>query len=200
MIDTKERIIQASLELFLEQGFHATSMRDIAEKIDVAPGGLYNHFKEKDEIYQFIINKYHPWLLIPKIVKTAEGDTFDDFIKDASIKERKELQNNKKFMKLHFIEMVEFNGQHLPDLFLKAFNAMVEVLRKKQEQNPKVFKNQSITQLSRVFLGLFFSYMINDPEIMGSKNVQLPMVEFDYFNDIYLQGLISSALNNDEEK
>ena len=191
-METKERIIETSLALFLERGFHATSMRDIAEKIDIAPGGLYNHFKDKDQIYKAIINKYHPWLLIPKIVKTAKGNNLDEFVNDASKKEQKALSKNKNLIKLHFIELVEFNGEHLPQLFEKAFNEMVKVLKEKEKENPNVFNQQSITNLSRVLLGLFFSYMINDPLIMGSENIQPPGNAFDYFNDIYLQGMTST--------
>jgi AcrR family transcriptional regulator len=171
-------------------------MRDIAEKIDIAPGGLYNHFKDKDQIYKAIINKYHPWLLIPKIVKTAKGNDLDEFVSDASKKEQKALSKNKNLIKLHFIELVEFNGENLPQLFEKAFNEMVKALKEKEAEKPDVFKQQSITNLSRVLLGLFFSYMINDPLIMGSKNIQPPGNTFDYFNDIYLQGITSTFVKH----
>lgn len=198
-MDTKERLIEASLELILDKGFHATSMRDIADKLNMSQGGLYNHFKDKDEIYSAIINKYHPWLLIPKIVKKANGDTFDSFVQDAIKKEQKQLKKNEKIIRLHFIELVEFNGIHLPDIFENAFDLMVSVLQEKEKQNPDVFGQRSIPHLSRALLGLFFSYMINDPMIMGSEGMHSALNGFEYFNDIYLQGIISNFNSNSKE-
>jgi AcrR family transcriptional regulator len=44
-------ILDAARALFLEKGYHNTSIRNIAEKIDYSPGTLYLYFKEKDEIF-----------------------------------------------------------------------------------------------------------------------------------------------------
>jgi AcrR family transcriptional regulator len=189
---TKDKIISASLDLFLEKGYHASSMRDIAEKAGVVPGGLYNHFKEKEEIYQAVLNKFHPWLLIPKLVRTAKGENFDAFVRDISKKEQKELKKHEKFLKLHFIELVEFNGSHLPVIFEMAFNEMVTELSDMAERRPHIFEDRSIPQLSRALLGLFFSFMINDQLIIGSNEIQTTLKDFGYLNDIYLQGIISS--------
>ena len=52
---TRLAIEDAAIELFLEQGYHATSMRQIAEQAGLALGGIYNHFKSKDDIFQGII-------------------------------------------------------------------------------------------------------------------------------------------------
>lgn len=47
---TKERILQAALELFSEQGFTATSVRDIAARADMTHAGLLHHFANKDDL------------------------------------------------------------------------------------------------------------------------------------------------------
>lgn len=73
---------------------------------------------------------------------------------------------------------------------------MLLVLNEKERQTPELFAKQSIPQLSRALLGLFFSYMISNPMIMGKANANLPIDDFGYFNDIYLQGFIS----NDDQK
>lgn len=48
--DIKKRILEAAKELFLEKGFEATSMRNIAEKVEFSPTALYLYFKEKNNI------------------------------------------------------------------------------------------------------------------------------------------------------
>lgn len=48
--DTRQRIQDVALELFAEQGYEKTSLREIAESLDVTKAALYYHFKTKEEI------------------------------------------------------------------------------------------------------------------------------------------------------
>lgn len=48
--NTRQRIQDVALELFAEQGYEKTSLREIAERLDVTKAALYYHFKTKEEI------------------------------------------------------------------------------------------------------------------------------------------------------
>ena len=48
--DTRQDILNAALDLFSENGFFGTSMRDIAKQVGVRESALYHHFKSKDAI------------------------------------------------------------------------------------------------------------------------------------------------------
>ncbi|MFI6337956.1 TetR/AcrR family transcriptional regulator [Streptomyces sp. NPDC050535] len=48
--DTRQRIQDVALDLFSEQGYEKTSLREIAEHLDVTKAALYYHFKTKEEI------------------------------------------------------------------------------------------------------------------------------------------------------
>jgi AcrR family transcriptional regulator len=48
--DTRTRIQEVALELFTEQGYEATSLREIAERLGVTKAALYYHFKTKEDI------------------------------------------------------------------------------------------------------------------------------------------------------
>ncbi|MER5446690.1 helix-turn-helix domain-containing protein [Streptomyces sp. NPDC002766] len=48
--NTRQRIQDVALELFAEQGYEKTSLREIAESLDVTKAALYYHFKTKEEI------------------------------------------------------------------------------------------------------------------------------------------------------
>ena len=52
---TRQTIEEAAYKLFLEQGYSATSMRQIAEQAGIALGGIYNHFKAKKRYFEVII-------------------------------------------------------------------------------------------------------------------------------------------------
>ncbi len=46
----KDIIVQAAAALFLEKGYKAASMRDLAEKVGVEAASLYNHIRSKTEL------------------------------------------------------------------------------------------------------------------------------------------------------
>lgn len=52
---TRERIKSVALELFTEQGYEKTSLREIAERLNVTKAALYYHFKSKDEIVSSVV-------------------------------------------------------------------------------------------------------------------------------------------------
>src|SRR4030095_13985080 len=54
----KSRIEEAARQLFIKQGFHATSMRNIAARAGTSLGNVYNYYRTKEEILGSIINKY----------------------------------------------------------------------------------------------------------------------------------------------
>lgn len=55
MHSTKEDIIVAALGLFQKKGFEETSVNDILKATGLSKGGLYHHFKSKEEIADSII-------------------------------------------------------------------------------------------------------------------------------------------------
>lgn len=48
--DTRGRIQEVALELFAEQGYDSTSLREIADRLGVTKAALYYHFRSKEEI------------------------------------------------------------------------------------------------------------------------------------------------------
>ncbi|MFG3438235.1 TetR/AcrR family transcriptional regulator [Nonomuraea sp. NPDC047897] len=54
--DTRTRIQDIALRLFTEQGYEATSLREIAEELGVTKAALYYHFKTKDDILTSLVD------------------------------------------------------------------------------------------------------------------------------------------------
>jgi len=52
--DTRRRIQEVALTLFAEQGYEKTSLREIAERLEVTKAALYYHFKTKEDILSSI--------------------------------------------------------------------------------------------------------------------------------------------------
>jgi AcrR family transcriptional regulator len=56
---TRERILDVALDLFTDQGFDATSMREIAERLGISKPAIYYHFASKDEILLALHMRLH---------------------------------------------------------------------------------------------------------------------------------------------
>ncbi|UCE83819.1 MAG: TetR/AcrR family transcriptional regulator [Deltaproteobacteria bacterium] len=53
----KEKIIQESSRLFSSKGFSGTSINEILEAAGASKGGLYNHFKTKEELFSAVLSE-----------------------------------------------------------------------------------------------------------------------------------------------
>lgn len=57
-MDTKERILETSIEMFSESGYSDVSIRDIAGTVGIKESSIYYHFKSKQDILDTLVRKY----------------------------------------------------------------------------------------------------------------------------------------------
>ncbi|MEQ5306308.1 TetR/AcrR family transcriptional regulator [Providencia rettgeri] len=55
-LSKKAQIIEVASILIRENGYHAVSIQDIAEKVGIKKSSIYSHFKDKDSIVEEVIN------------------------------------------------------------------------------------------------------------------------------------------------
>ena len=191
---TRLAIEDAAVNLFMEHGYHATSMRQIAERAGLALGGIYNHFSSKEEIFEGIIVDKHPYKKILPLILEAQGDTAEDFLENAMHIVLTELGREPYYIKLMMIEFVEFNGGHGAAMLKEVAPKVLPVF----EQIIKVRKNLRVTNpamLMRAFFGMVISYFIT--EMVVSKSVignLLPKNSMDVYVDIFLHGILKPEI------
>jgi AcrR family transcriptional regulator len=57
--NTRQRILDAALDLFTEQGYDGTSLREIAAQLGVTKAALYYHFESKEDILRALHMRLH---------------------------------------------------------------------------------------------------------------------------------------------
>ena len=191
---TRLAIEDAALGLYMEQGYHATSMRQIADKAGLALGGIYNHFKSKEEIFEAIIIDKHPYKKILPVVLATETDNLEEFLTNAMYVVIKELGSEPYYMKLMLIELIEFNGKHgasllkliAPEIF-PVFERLVKSRKDLRVRNPAL--------LMRFFFGMILSYFLTGMLISGSMLEKLmPKNPVDTFVDVILHGVLKDKM------
>jgi AcrR family transcriptional regulator len=190
---TRLVIEDAAMKLFLEQGYAATSMRQIADRSGLALGGIYNHFAGKDEIFEAIIIDQHPYKKILPLILAVEGDTAEKFFGNAFRIVIDELGRRPDFINLMFIELVEFKGRHgtimlreIGPRVLPVFEKIVKARKDLRIKNPAV--------LMRSFFGMIISYFITEMIISDSVISKLmPKNSTDAYIDIFLKGILKET-------
>jgi AcrR family transcriptional regulator len=74
--DTRSRAQKVALELFAEQGYEKTSLREIAERLGVTKAALYYHFKSKEDIVHSFTDDY--FTEIDALLDWAKGQPHSD--------------------------------------------------------------------------------------------------------------------------
>jgi AcrR family transcriptional regulator len=65
-MDNREKILQFALNEFLQNGFEKASINQICQRSQISKGGLYHHFKNKDELFwgclELFLQQMHYWI------------------------------------------------------------------------------------------------------------------------------------------
>jgi AcrR family transcriptional regulator len=128
----KGRIEDAAKQLFIRQGFHATSMRKIAARAGTSLGNLYNYYPTKEAILGSIISKYQ------RVIDERLRAMFEGIEEPLSARGLTKFARQTKgmvndhhdFWLLMYIDVLEFENRH----FRKMFENLTHNLRRRFAQ------------------------------------------------------------------
>jgi len=138
---TKQKILKVSSTLFSELGYKGTSVRKIAKNVGIRESAIYNHYKNKEEIF----------LEVAKEIFTSPFSTNDEDIKESALKGKAFLQ--KYTMQYKLLTFDKNNENMFRLLMIELF-----VNKELRGQFMNDFHNENIKMLSEAF----FIMMQND--------------------------------------
>jgi AcrR family transcriptional regulator len=190
---TRNLIIQSAHDLFLQQGYHGTSMRQIANRSRLALGSLYNHFISKEEIFRAVFIQFNPYrTIVPSLLK-AQGETIEELVGDSARRLLEALKKHPDFLNLMFIEIVEFNNVHVSELFNLIYPNALLIVERITTIEPIRLRPIPPLILLRTFLGLFFSYFISEVILAQSAPQEFSINAMDHLTDIFLYGILEPS-------
>jgi AcrR family transcriptional regulator len=189
---TRLQIIQAATRLFIRQGYHGTSMRQVAQEAGIALGGIYNHFLSKEALFVAILLDRHPVKEIVPALNASQGETVEDLVRDAARLLVETLGKRMDFINLIFIELVEFDACHLPDMFGMVLPQVMPFIERVYQVNGGLRSIPPVLLL-RSFMGLFISFVITGMMIGERASPEVGEKTLDQYIGIYLHGILAEG-------
>ena len=162
--NTKQEILEASLDLFSVQGFEATSISQIASAVGIRKASLYSHFESKQAILDAIVKDVLDQYGEHSIFAKTDWEKYDD-------------NEDKPALTPDAVAQMIL-GQIRYILHDPHISRARKMLVMEQFQNPELAKlqtKQNYTDVLRYFTGLV-KYLIrsgvlagDDPEIMAAQ-------------------------------
>jgi AcrR family transcriptional regulator len=192
----KGRIEEAAKELFIKQGFHATSMRNISARAGTSLGNVYNYYRTKEEILGSIINKYQTTIdsrlrsIFDEIDEPLEPESLVRF--GGQIK--KMVNDHHDFWLLMYIDVLEFENLH----FRKMFEGLVNNLRRRFASQFAELKSRGAVRadvdpavgFTAVYMQ-FFNYFLVEKLFGGNRHFGLTDEQvISQLTGIYCRGLL----------
>ena len=158
----KEKILQKAGELFSDSGFSGTSMRDIANSLNITKAALYYHFKNKREIYLETIQKSFEALLekldSPIKLKAGFEERFRALLTaylEFSLKEKNPIQETLQKISRLDNQAMKFT-QKLQHKIARKFEEII----KEGQTKKKILSNLSSKTISHLIIGIMDNSII----------------------------------------
>jgi AcrR family transcriptional regulator len=123
--DRREKILLKALELYMVEGYSNVSITDLQAALNMGRGTLYYYFKDKDELFQEVVDQY---LIRPKhraLERVKDTATLTEMI-DAmlyytnQLKEFYDQVENKNINTSNVVTVMYTAYSRFPDLYRKA--------------------------------------------------------------------------------
>ncbi|MDP8204981.1 MAG: TetR/AcrR family transcriptional regulator [Candidatus Tenebribacter mawsonii] len=152
MMTSKEKINSAALKVFLQKGYDATSISDVVTECKITKGGIYHHFKNKEELFieaiDYLFDRfeeleksmYSGSTNLKQILQLYFGSLSDisEVLGEMTGSENIDVKNFYMLMTNAFMKFPQIREKH-GKLHLKNQEILVELIRAAQREG--VIKN-----------------------------------------------------------
>ncbi|MGM0438197.1 MAG: TetR/AcrR family transcriptional regulator [Bacillota bacterium] len=152
---TGEKIIEAAKELFLENGYHETSMSAIAKNADLGKGTLYWHFDSKNDLFQSMVTKEAKHMLKELNELTEKNLEADEILKKFIRIRVKNIDENKKTTQM-FMDGGNFINEELKNTMIEIFHSFIDIVEDiiKQGIDEGIFYTSNPEKAASAFIGM----------------------------------------------
>ncbi|MBN2502412.1 MAG: TetR/AcrR family transcriptional regulator [Anaerolineales bacterium] len=190
--ETRERILQAAEELFMEHGYVRSTTRAIAEAAGVNEVTLFRHFGSKRNLMQALVQTHSA---IPDFIELVEKRLGDDYRHDLTVLGAafyQALTERRNALRLMLCE-----AEEVPEVreIMAQIPGQLRQLTTRYIQkhiDAGMVRDLGAEYMAQAFLGMFFAYivgssMLDAPAVPDATPEDLTTV----FVDIFIQGTLA---------
>ena len=185
----KKQILQAASDLFSEKGFSGIGLREIGQHAGVSLGNIYNHFKNKEEIFTSI---FDPSEIARSLSRSFEliSQDFPNNLDQLILSIKRAVDENSALYTLTFIDLIEFGGINT-DRMLRYFKDFGEsFFRDRLEEKARngEIRNIDVEFYSRYFMVALISFF--------ASSRMLPSLHVKEYSDEEIASMLSNVMLN----
>ncbi len=175
--ESRQRILDAALEVFAKQGYNSATVNEIAKTARISKGLMYNYFKSKDEVLnELMIGMMDALMCEYMPLKPDKKFTKDDIINFITVGIDLVLQKP-HYWKLYFSVFVQ------PEVMVKVFDKMMKMAEPYLKSMEEYFREKGIANpavmvryFSAIMDGIQFHCMI-DPKTFPAEEVKKLLIK-----------------------
>jgi len=148
----REKIIQASIKLFIEKGYHGTTMDDIGAEIGVSKGTVYTYFKSKEELLKTIWTSSNQPL--KELQTKFQGRDYHDVLEELY---KMISESNALYLSFE-ISALSFENETIKKINRDVYNEKLEILTAildDQQKNMLIDDKIDTKVLAQILTGLY---------------------------------------------
>jgi AcrR family transcriptional regulator len=153
--DTRSRIQEIALRRFVEQGYEATSLREIAEELGVTKAALYYHFKTKEDIVTSLVEQRTAFMT-ELLEWAAEQPRTPEARRELVRRYAESLRSSRHHEMMRFVERNQAALRHHPIMEKNRDQMMTLVGYLSEPTDPPAVRLRSSMSLFALHAGWFF--------------------------------------------
>ena len=171
-LDTKHKILDEALTLFSEKGYANVYVNDIAEKVGIKAPSLYKHYKNKQAIFDAIIEEMNNrFLEQAKSLNITGNDAQADAAIYKEIKEDSLVELGKNLF-----------AYFLHDDYVRRFRKMLTIEQFRDAELGKIYAKQYVDE-PLAYQGMMFGMMVAQGVLVTDN---IPVMTIHFYAPIYM--------------
>lgn len=159
---TAERILDAAEDLFAEKGYSATSLGDVADRVGIRSPSLYNHFRNKEALYEAVLERLLADFTAPQKELDRGPLTYERVFEwlDTIVRQHHANPNLARLLQHAALS----GGPHTNELVERFFRPMFQTSAEIEGETVAVFDNEGLQPWAvMAFNNLVMSYVTMAP-------------------------------------
>lgn len=180
--ETSNRILNQAMKIFLEKGYHGTSIDDITQAAGLTKGALYWHYKSKEDLLKKIVEEFEKRFLdgLIQTLQDVNGGVLDKFEKMLRRNAAFAYYNQELCVSFTTLSAELIGARHeieddIKRIYKKYQNFLIDLIDLGKKEN--VFKKELNSSLTALLVmafhdGILLQWSMNRKKIDGKAYIE----------------------------